>query len=376
LNAGWFEALVELGGDIVAILDAKGHFLFVNQAVQAALGVSPDALLNTHISELLHAEDLGTAQLAFEGDPGAPSHDSPVTLRMRDTQGNYRIFQVTAKRLLDQPPFHGILIHAHDVTILARSLEQARSVEAHLHELFENAAEMIACMDQEGRITCANAAWNRALGAEESEAKRSCLFELSVPEGRASLKETFSQLLQGRDGGTIRATLLGRSGEQVEVEGSAKCRRSWNTEAEIQMICRDVTTRNKLQQEREARQVLCSAILQSTNYIIVSTDPQGTIVTFNRTAEEMLGYAAEELIGKATPAIFHDPQEIQKRAENSARNWARPSSREDGYSPPRPKRRERRTARNGAWSARTALAFRRSFSAAECTRRTAGSSAS
>lgn len=53
-----------------------------------------------------------------------------------------------------------------------------------------------------------------------------------------------------------------------------------------------------------------SAILNGSNYSIISTLPDGTISTFNRAAELMLGYEAIELIGKQTPALIHDPNEV------------------------------------------------------------------
>ncbi len=57
------------------------------------------------------------------------------------------------------------------------------------------------------------------------------------------------------------------------------------------------------------------AVLDSANYSIISSDTHGTIVSFNKAAQRLLGYRAEELIGKQTPAVFHDATEMQKRAE-------------------------------------------------------------
>lgn len=52
------------------------------------------------------------------------------------------------------------------------------------------------------------------------------------------------------------------------------------------------------------------SLLNSSNYGIISADKDGVIVTFNKAAEEMLGYSADELIGKQTPAIWHDTAEV------------------------------------------------------------------
>ncbi|MGA9665304.1 MAG: EAL domain-containing protein [Gallionella sp.] len=55
-------------------------------------------------------------------------------------------------------------------------------------------------------------------------------------------------------------------------------------------------------------------LLDSAEYSIISTDAKGSIVSFNAAAQRMLGYRPEELIGKHTPCIFHDYDEVASRA--------------------------------------------------------------
>lgn len=64
-----------------------------------------------------------------------------------------------------------------------------------------------------------------------------------------------------------------------------------------------------------------AAILRTTRYMVIATDPQGVIITFNEAAEQALGYCAEELVGTHTPAIFHDPDEIARRAVEISAQW-------------------------------------------------------
>ena len=59
---------------------------------------------------------------------------------------------------------------------------------------------------------------------------------------------------------------------------------------------------------------LQQAILDSANYTIVSTDVDGIITTFNKTAERWLGYQAAEVVGKTTPMLIHDRQEVERRS--------------------------------------------------------------
>ncbi len=58
-----------------------------------------------------------------------------------------------------------------------------------------------------------------------------------------------------------------------------------------------------------------NAVVKSAGYSVIATDPKGIITTFNPTAEAMLGYQAAEVIGIASPAIIHDPNEVVDRAK-------------------------------------------------------------
>ncbi|MGJ8569275.1 MAG: CHASE domain-containing protein [Hoeflea sp.] len=60
---------------------------------------------------------------------------------------------------------------------------------------------------------------------------------------------------------------------------------------------------------------LMSAILASTEYLIVATEIDGTVMMFNEAAENALGYTAEEVVGKHSPALWHDPLEVVERAQ-------------------------------------------------------------
>jgi len=59
---------------------------------------------------------------------------------------------------------------------------------------------------------------------------------------------------------------------------------------------------------------LQESIIGATELAIISTNVDGIITSFNHAAEHMLGYSADEVIGKQTPLLFHDPDEIVKRA--------------------------------------------------------------
>ncbi|MBB5641661.1 PAS domain-containing hybrid sensor histidine kinase/response regulator [Cryobacterium roopkundense] len=63
------------------------------------------------------------------------------------------------------------------------------------------------------------------------------------------------------------------------------------------------------------RGALQNAIFNSANFSSIATDADGVIQIFNVGAERMLGYTADEVVNKITPADISDPQELIMRAE-------------------------------------------------------------
>ncbi|MEO8806816.1 MAG: response regulator [Burkholderiaceae bacterium] len=68
--------------------------------------------------------------------------------------------------------------------------------------------------------------------------------------------------------------------------------------------------------DAELRQLsaLQRTVLDNVGSGIVSVTAEGVVAIFNRAAERMLGYTADEVVGKLTPLTWHDPAEITQRA--------------------------------------------------------------
>lgn len=56
------------------------------------------------------------------------------------------------------------------------------------------------------------------------------------------------------------------------------------------------------------------AILDHAAYGIIATTPEGMVTSFNSAAERLLGYSPLEVIGLKTPELWHDPDELKRRA--------------------------------------------------------------
>ncbi len=80
-------------------------------------------------------------------------------------------------------------------------------------------------------------------------------------------------------------------------------------------ILRDITARKQAEEALIKADALQNAIFNSANFSSIATDAKGVIQIFNVGAERMLGYTADEVMDKSTPADISDPQEIIERAQ-------------------------------------------------------------
>src|SRR6185369_12382936 len=77
----------------------------------------------------------------------------------------------------------------------------------------------------------------------------------------------------------------------------------------------DVTARKQAEEVLLKAGALQKAIFNSANFSSIATDAKGVIQIFNVGAERMLGYTANEVMNKITPADISDPQELIARAK-------------------------------------------------------------
>jgi PAS domain S-box-containing protein len=173
--------------------------------------------------------------------------------------------------------------------------------EARLAAIVATSNDAIISKDLSGTILSWNAAAERMFGYTAAEAIGQSI-TLIVPDDRRS--EAEHMLAQVRDGGgvdhypTVRRR---KDGAPVEVLLSASAIRSpagdvvgaWT-------VVRDVTMAKRL--EREALQL--AAIVESADDAIVSKDLNGIIQSWNRGAERMFGYTADEAIGKSITILM------------------------------------------------------------------------
>ena len=73
---------------------------------------------------------------------------------------------------------------------------------------------------------------------------------------------------------------------------------------------------------RHLNLLLGTVLRSATEVSIIATDLNGVIRVFNKGAERLLGYDAEELLGKNTPTLIHVPEEVADRGVELTKEYA------------------------------------------------------
>jgi PAS domain S-box-containing protein len=73
---------------------------------------------------------------------------------------------------------------------------------------------------------------------------------------------------------------------------------------------------------RHLNLLLDTVLRSATEVSIIATDLDGVIRVFNKGAENLLGYDADELVGKGTPALFHVPEEVAAHGVELSEEYA------------------------------------------------------
>jgi len=66
------------------------------------------------------------------------------------------------------------------------------------------------------------------------------------------------------------------------------------------------------------------SIIANAGVALIATSLEGGITAFNPAAEELLGYSESEVVGKVTPLVFHDADEVAARAARLSEEYGEP----------------------------------------------------
>ncbi|AEF54083.1 PAS domain-containing hybrid sensor histidine kinase/response regulator [Marinomonas posidonica] len=222
------------------------------------------------------------------------------------------------------------------VAVVRVNIARRQEVIAHqsrITAVVESSADGIISLNLDGIITSWNRGAEQIYGYKKREVIGLSALQTLVPsELQNDDKKMFQRVRQQKQALSIETRIRTKSGAQVPVSLTISPIFDANEYIiGVSQSVRDISERKKseakirelnisLEDQVKARtaeledlNLLLNDVLQASSEIsIIATDDKGLITLFNKGSERMLGYQADEVLGKRTPVVFYTTPEIDE----------------------------------------------------------------
>lgn len=177
---------------------------------------------------------------------------------------------------------------AREVQGWLSELAERRKSEEERERFFALSLDLLAILDDHGRLQQASPAWERFLGHPRDAITGGPLLELIHGDDRSMVSRQLAVAHDGQPVHPFEARAIHRDGSPRWL--------SWNvtpipSERSLYIVGRDIT-------ELKQSQQLFEGVMQSAPDAMILVDRRGTMVMVNRQAERIFGYTTEEMLGK------------------------------------------------------------------------------
>lgn len=315
-----FETIFDNASVGILLTDTKDRLLMANRATLEILGFPDDdkeyMMHYLNYKDLIHPDDLEMANKYKAALLNGKLRNYTVEIRFITAEKKTVWCRLNTAMVSDDET--GLIITQFEDITLAKNLERSASENSKRFEgAFEHSPNGMALVGLDGKWLLVNDALTKILGYTKEEFLQLTFQDITHPDDLKKDKSMQTEMLNNkRENYTVEKRYLHKNGTIVYGLLNVSLLKS-NEGNNLYFIAQinDITKRvTAEEQQRKSLWELENLMRATTEVSIVQVDLHGTIVKFNTGAENLLGYSAEEMIGKANIGIVHDPKEIANRA--------------------------------------------------------------
>ena len=299
-----FHQIVNNVLDIIVEIDLNGTFTYVSPQVYDILGYYPDEVIGLNGFKFIHPEDLPKVIEEMKDILKSIKTNSvkklTIEYRTLHKKGHY-IFLSARGSIVEIEGNMKIIAVLRDVTESLKSTQKLKESEERYRLINENANDLIAVIDNNLQNIFVNNAY-LSLGYSMGDISKLRPVDFIHPNDFDQAIKIFKDCLKTGTG-ISEFRFKHKDGHFSWFEVKGKTFRDENGDLRILLISRDITERNKAEQEiRESEEKFRTITEQSViGFVIVQ---ENRIIYFNNTVANIFGYSFEELNNKSLDDVF------------------------------------------------------------------------
>ncbi len=302
-----FEKIAEMGEDGIIVYDEDSLIEFANQMAGEIMGLPKGQILGREFFSLMGKRDEEfLEEMVMRGE--GLGEKVCTEMSIQTPQGQDKETEVCIAPTRSEDGRIKTYAYIRDITERKKFERKLRESEEKYRNLFERVQHGLFISSKEGRFLDCNQALANKLGypAKEELLNIDITKDLYVnPEDRKAFQRLIEENGFVKD---MEVEFKKRSGEKITVLLTAHTKRDEKGEIiGYEGMNIDISDRKRMEKElREANEFLMNLIESSVDGIIV-TNTKGDILIFNKGAENILGYRAEEVAGKMNIRSIYPP---------------------------------------------------------------------
>ncbi len=293
-----FEKIAEMGDDGIIVFDEDSRIEFANQVAAEILGIPKDQILGREFFSLIGKRDeefLEEMVMRGEGIGQKVCIEMPIQI----PPGQTKETEVCIAPTRSDDGLIKTYAYLRDITERKKFERELRESEEKFRNLFERVQHGLFISTREGQFLDCNQALVEMAGYDD----KGEFLKIDIAKDLYVNKEDrrkFQRLIEEQ--GFVKDLEMEfkkKSGEKITVLLTAHVKKDEKGEViGYEGLNIDISDRKRMEGElREANEFFMNLIESSVDGIIAA-DMKGNIIIFNKGAETLTGYTAEEMIGK------------------------------------------------------------------------------
>ena len=286
-----FRRLVHHSTDLICVVELEGFIKYASTSSFDILGYNSDALAGRYLHELI--PDYTQRDItAFLKSP--PPLGSLTEITVESPDGRRIELEFSCVDMSNDPVIKGYVLNARDIT-------QRRLTEVKLKyqaRLLSNIREAVIGLDLDQRITYLNAASEKMLRVQNSEAtgqhwSKHINIKWELPEEEAFFKEAVKE--RGAWLGEVQ--LVVANNRIINAEVSITMHPASAEMPGILVVIRDIRDRKVVENVLHESVTKFRNLVNVTSDLVLQLDAAGRIVSISPKVEDLLGYSQQSLNG-------------------------------------------------------------------------------